>query len=606
MSVVISGAAASPAVALPITLTATDAANTTSFNSAGHWSNSAPPAPGNSYSTGAFALRTPTLNASGDMGTFLGDSLSIDAGGRFLGKAIGGTTAATITINNLILNGGAFDEAGAADTAVLTVNGNITVAAASTIGALGAAANNSTLFETLSINATISGSADLTVGGAQNAGADTGIVRLNVANPYSGNITVATPTNGFIASQTNRLLQLADRNALQNATLTNNATNGVSFAAGANGGGPFNIGAFAGTATLALTDTGGGAVALNIGGNNASTTFSGTFTGAGSIIKSGTGTFISAGSSSETGGVTIAGGTYQMGNGGTTGNAGQSGSTITFSGDNTRLLLNRSGNIWNYNIALGGSGTGTNTIAAVTAIPTSWSGVISGSGTQTVQFNDASNAGSITLLSNSTYSNPTTVFAGALLVNGGIGSSVVTVKNTATLGGGTPAVSGNIGGIIVQSGGTLAPGPSGGLGSLTSGSTSLAAGATFALDINSTTFGADLLLTSDLSLAAANGTKLTVTDLSPAAISSGTFTFISYGFGSWNGGLFNIGGVPITDYDAVTNPNSTIFSVAGNFFQLDYDAGGTNVTLMAVPEPATAATLLGGLGLLLARRRRKR
>jgi len=73
-----------------------------------------------------------------------------------------------------------------------------------------------------------------------------------------------------------------------------------------------------------------------------------------------------------------------------------------------------------------------------------------------------SGSGGLTKLSSSTltlntandYSGSTTVSGGRLLVNGAIGSGAVTVGDTATLGGG-----GTIGGdIIVEEGGTLAPG----------------------------------------------------------------------------------------------------------------------------------------------------
>ena len=599
--------AESAAHANPITLTTSDAAGTSSYSSNLHWSDGLAPAAGNSYFTGALVLRTPAITVSGDLGTFGGDSLSIDTGGRFLGKignnVAGNSTAGTMTINNLILNGGAFDQAGNnSDTSMLTVGGSITVNASSTIGALGAAGNASVNFETLNITATISGSGALTVGGTQNGGADTGVVRLNAANPYSGNITVATPGSGFIASTTNRLLQLSNLNALQNATLTISANNGISFASAVNTG-PFRIGALSGASSQVLTDTAGAPVVLNIGGNNASTTYAGTFTGGGALVKTGTGTFISSGSSSETGGVTISGGTYQMGAGGTTGNAGQSGSTITFNGDDTRLLLNRSGNIWNYNIVVGGSGSGLNTIAAVTAIPTSWSGTISGSGGQTLQFNDASNAGSITLLGNNTYSNPTTVFSGTLVVNGSIGNSTVTVNNAAKLGGGTTAVPGTIGAIMVNPGGTLAPGS--GIGTLTTGPVSFAAGGIFGLEINTTTAGTDLVSAGGLALALTNDTVLSITDLAPAAVDAGTFTFVTYPLGTWNGGLFSVGGSAISDYDEALNPNSTTFAISGNTYRIDYDANGNSVVLMAVPEPGAATAFLGGLGLLLARRRRK-
>ena len=64
--------------------------------------------------------------------------------------------------------------------------------------------------------------------------------------------------------------------------------------------------------------------------------------------------------------------------------------------------------------------------------------------------------------------------------------------------------------------------------------------------------------------------------------------------GTWDGGLFSVLGTPIAD-DAT-------FTVGANTFHLDYNYAGNSVVL--VPEPGSAALLLGGLGMLGFRRRR--
>src|SRR5262249_44965404 len=89
-----------------VTLTNSDASGATSFLVPGQWSNGAAPSSGNSYETLNFQLRTPQVSASF---TFAGDSLKI-SGGSMLYKGGGGT----ITITNLILNGGAVQNAGSA------------------------------------------------------------------------------------------------------------------------------------------------------------------------------------------------------------------------------------------------------------------------------------------------------------------------------------------------------------------------------------------------------------------------------------------------------------------------------------------------------------
>ena len=173
------------------TLSQSDAGGTSSYNTSLNFKNNsvaAAPSAGNTYNTGAFTLRSP---GAATAQAFAGDSLSIDAGGRFLGKVAANATQ-TLTINNLILNGGLFDQASSAnDNAVLAVNGAVTVAAPSLVGTLAG--------ETLTFGATLNGTAGLTVGGpAANGGADVGTVVLagSVAN-YSGTFNVASGTLAF-------------------------------------------------------------------------------------------------------------------------------------------------------------------------------------------------------------------------------------------------------------------------------------------------------------------------------------------------------------------------------------------------------------------------
>jgi fibronectin-binding autotransporter adhesin len=289
-----------------VSLIANDAVGTSSFNVAGNWSNLAAPSAINNYFTQAFTLRTP--NSAGSF-TFAGGSLTVNAGGRIIGKGAGTADAQqTIVVNNLILNGGLLDQASAdVPGAVLTVQGNVTVAAESFIGALGSPTNN-TGFETLNIEAPISGSANLRVAGTANASADRGVVRLSAANPYTGTISVEQPTT--ITSLVNRLLQLNHLDALQNATLSLLTTteNGMSFASAVNTG-SFRIAGLTGTASQTLTDTAGASVTVNIGGTNGSSSFDGVLTGSGSLVKSGSGTLSLNGANSYTGSTTVSAGT---------------------------------------------------------------------------------------------------------------------------------------------------------------------------------------------------------------------------------------------------------------------------------------------------------
>ncbi len=104
-----------------------------------------------------------------------------------------------------------------------------------------------------------------------------GSVTLALANPaYTGTATVSLGT-----------LQLAHSNALVNATAEVDGANGLGFAPGI---GTFNLAALTGSGSFALSDTQGGGVTLQVGGNNASTTFAGSIGGNGNLTKVGSGT----------------------------------------------------------------------------------------------------------------------------------------------------------------------------------------------------------------------------------------------------------------------------------------------------------------------------
>lgn len=88
-------------------------------------------------------------------------------------------------------------------------------------------------------------------------------------------------------------------------------------------------------------------------------------------------------------------------------------------------------------------------------------------------------AGELTLTSSSSYTGPTTISGGALIVNGALnGGGPVTVQNGATIGG-TGTVIGNV---TIQSGGTDAPGD--GIGTGTFGSSTWQAGGNIQIEIN--------------------------------------------------------------------------------------------------------------------------
>jgi autotransporter-associated beta strand protein len=130
-----------------------------------------------------------------------------------------------------------------------------------------------------------------------------------------------------------------------------------------------------------------------------------------SIIKDDAGKWVFSGNNTYTGGTTISNGTFQIGAGGI------SGSVIGAITNNAALIYNRSDN----------------TIMA---------NVISGTGSFT-----KSGSGLLTLVSSNTYTGPTIVQSGTLLV-----ATNSSIKGVATVGGGTLLVDGTAGNVIVNSG----------------------------------------------------------------------------------------------------------------------------------------------------------
>jgi fibronectin-binding autotransporter adhesin len=119
------------------------------------------------------------------------------------------------------------------------------------------------------------------------------------ANTYTGSTTAAGGT-----------LDLSNQLAIQNSTL-NVTTGAVAFDSSVSGN-AFTIGGLSGSGNVALQNNAGtpAAIALSVGNNNASTSYSGVLNGAGSLLKIGTGalTLNGATASTYTGGTTVSGG----------------------------------------------------------------------------------------------------------------------------------------------------------------------------------------------------------------------------------------------------------------------------------------------------------
>jgi fibronectin-binding autotransporter adhesin len=293
-------------------------------------------------------------------------------------------TAGTLRVTNATALGTLAGVDLAASTS-FSLGANQTVAALTGTGGAALNGNTLTIGSTNNLDSTFGGViADGTAaGGLTKAG--TGTFTLTGANTYTGTTTISAGT-----------LQIG--NGGTSGSITANVTDNAALV--------FN-----------RSDT---------------STYAGVISGTGTVTQAGTGTTILTGNSTTFSGVTtIAAGTLQLGNGGTSGSIA---GNVT---NSAALVFNRSN---------------TFTIG----------GVISGSGTVT-----QAGTGTTILTGANTYSGGTAVNAGTLLANGqtgtdsGTGPGAVAVNSGGTLGG-----TGRVGGAVnVNSGGRLAGG-SGGTGTL--------------------------------------------------------------------------------------------------------------------------------------------
>jgi autotransporter-associated beta strand protein/T5SS/PEP-CTERM-associated repeat protein len=154
------------------------------------------------------------------------------------------------------------------------------------------AEGTASIIDTNNLNATFSGVLSGS-GGLTKAGA--GELILSAENDYTGETAITAGT-----------LTLGHQNALIDSTLTSTA--GLSFG----GFTSATIGGLSGAQPLALTNASGTPVALSVGSDHLNTTYSGSFSGDGSLTKIGSGSLTLAASHSHTGGTTVAGGSLWL------------------------------------------------------------------------------------------------------------------------------------------------------------------------------------------------------------------------------------------------------------------------------------------------------
>ena len=287
---------------------------------------------------------------------------------------------------------------------------------------------------------------------------------------------------------------------------------------------------------------------IDTNGQNASYGLTALTSVGGTFTKLGAGTLILTGANTYSGTTTVSGGTLQISNNGTSATLG--GGNVV---DNAALSLGRANAYTVGNII-----SGTGSVAQIGA------------------------GGTLTLTGSNLYTGTTTVTnGGTLLANNTVingtssatGTGTVTVGNAAGTSLGTLGGTGSVlGATTINTGSTITGGTNGTVGALTLGGALTLTGANYAVDINGAT--ADQLTISG------------VLTLSNATLSfAGTPTAASYilaTFGSETGAFSG------------TAPSGYVYQ---------FNAAGTELDLVAVPEPATwvGAVFLTGLAVLARR-----
>lgn len=365
-----------------------------------------------------------------------------------------------------------------------------------------------------------------------------------------------------------------------------------------------------GAATISVVNNGGLLTIGNIGytGNtyigststityNQTTTLSynGIISGAGSLIKEGGGGLTLSAHNTYTGNTTMRAGSLFLSSNTSLGNGGK----LIFENTGWAQTLFTASTTFTHNIELNNSSAAL--IGVDEGLTATLTGNITGTGSAGMQKRFG---GTLVLDGSASFSGSVTVGAGTLIINGNASNATgyMIVVSTASLGG-----SGSYGG-AAQLNGTITPD-----GTLSMGTVTLSAYSHLqigldkvggiavsdclsATSVNIGSTGADLALSVD-----SGASAITAGDIFYIIVNDGTDSIVGQ-FYSLNGTATDLSeGATITYGDATLKITYQGDSASHSF------TGGNDVALqvIAIPEPAIAAALLGLMGLALVVRRRR-
>lgn len=553
-------------------------------------------------SGGLVSIGSLNLNAGGASG--VGISSTYNLTGGILKFAYNGTSLFD-TNSVLNLNGGTIQVA-----AGMTLNSSNsqTNQVGGVAGQIVVGANGSTIDvlngNTFTINTAVNH--DSTLGSTLDGGftkTSAGTLVLGGANTFTG----AAAINAGSLKLTNAL-------ALQNSTLALGTTGSLVFDSTV-AGHAFTFGGLSGSTAFALTDNLSNAVALAVGQNDSSTTYSGILSGAGSLTKNGIGTLSLSANSTYTGATTVNAGKLAV-NGRLA-----AGSAVTV---NSGGSLGGSGTVGgSVNVLSGGHLAPGNSIS--TTFSTGALTLAAGSTTD-VELGTASTSRT---LANSSLTNDRTTVNGALSLNGTL--NLINNSNAGSLG------SAGAGSYLLFTGASSVSGKFTNIVDV--------AGYHAAVDSTSTAGNVyvDLNYYANAALSNASGGDLTQVSATQYSLNLGAFgsnsgthtatitldnvladaiyqDLLSGGFDVSGKGAFTLSGFDAT-LSGITSGSNLTLTVSFNtdsaseglysgsvlFNPTSVNASGTTaLTQMSlglefevVPEPATWAMFVGGFGMLL-------